>query len=170
MPETIFACLATAALGGIWSSCSPDFGVNGILDRFGQIGPKVLIACDGYYYNGRTFDIGDKLAEVVDRLPELEAVILIDYIGKAGEIAARIRKAHTLDAFMAPHAHRRHRLCPASLRPPALHPVLVGHHRRAEVHRAPRRRRAAQAPVRTAAALRPQARPTACSTSPPAAG
>jgi len=104
MPETIFACLATAALGGIWSSCSPDFGVNGILDRFGQIGPKVLIACDGYYYNGRTFDIGDKLAEVVDRLPELEAVVLIDYIGKAEEIAARIPKAHTLDAFMAPHA------------------------------------------------------------------
>jgi acetoacetyl-CoA synthetase len=104
MPETIIACLAGVALGGIWSSCSPDFGVNGILDRFGQIGPKVLIASDGYYYNGRTFEIGDKLAQVVERLPDLEAVIIIDYIGKADEIAARIPKARTLDAFMAPHA------------------------------------------------------------------
>jgi acetoacetyl-CoA synthetase len=104
MPETMMACLASVALGGIWSSCSPDFGVNGILDRFGQIGPKVLIASDGYYYNGRTFDIGDKLAEVVDRLPEVEAVLVIDYIGKAGEIAARIPKAHTLEGFMASYA------------------------------------------------------------------
>ncbi len=104
MPETIFACLATVALGGIWSSCSPDFGVNGILDRFGQIAPKVLVACDGYYYNGRAFDLGDKLAEVVGRLPEVEVVLLIDYIDKAGEIARRIPKAVTLEAFMGAHA------------------------------------------------------------------
>jgi acetoacetyl-CoA synthetase len=104
MPETIMASLATLALGGIWSSCSPDFGVNGILDRFGQIGPKVLVASDGYTYNGRTFDIGDKLAEVVGRLPEVELVLLIDYIGRAEEIASRIPKARTLDSFMAAHA------------------------------------------------------------------
>jgi acetoacetyl-CoA synthetase len=104
MPETIFACLASVALGGIWSSCSPDFGVNGILDRFGQIAPKVLVACDGYYYNGRVFDIGEKLAEVVDRLPEVEVVLIIDHIGKAAEIARRIPKAVTLEAFMRPFA------------------------------------------------------------------
>ncbi|HUF45945.1 MAG TPA: acetoacetate--CoA ligase [Aestuariivirgaceae bacterium] len=104
MPETIMASLATLAFGGIWSSCSPDFGVNGILDRFGQIGPKVLVASDGYTYNGRTFDIGNKLAEVVGRLPEVELVLLIDYIGRAEEIASRIPKARTLDSFMAAHA------------------------------------------------------------------
>src|SRR5690606_39006279 len=51
-PETIIAMLATTSIGAIWSSCSPDFGINGVLDRFGQIAPKVLFATDGYYYNG----------------------------------------------------------------------------------------------------------------------
>ena len=62
MPESIVGVLAAASIGAVWSSCSPDFGVQGVLDRFGQIEPKVLIACDGYYYNGKTIDIADKLA------------------------------------------------------------------------------------------------------------
>ena len=56
--------LGAAAIGAVWSSCSPDFGVQGVLDRFGQIEPKVLVACDGYYYNGKAIDISDKLAEI----------------------------------------------------------------------------------------------------------
>lgn len=103
MPETIMAFLATASLGGIWSSCSPDFGERGILDRFGQIGPKVLVACDGYHYNGNTYDIGEKLAAVLEKLPDVEAVLLIDYIGTAKEIAARIPKARTFAAFTEPY-------------------------------------------------------------------
>ena len=53
---TVVGMLATASLGAVWSSCSPDFGVAGVLDRFGQIAPKVLIACDGYFYNGKTIE------------------------------------------------------------------------------------------------------------------
>ena len=63
--ETIIAMLATTALGAIWSSCSPDFGVQGVLDRFGQIEPKVLITIDGYRYNGKPIDVRAKLAEIV---------------------------------------------------------------------------------------------------------
>ena len=69
MPESIVGVLAAASIGAVWSSCSPDFGVQGVLDRFGQIEPKVLIACDGYYYGGKTIDIADKLAEIVAKLP-----------------------------------------------------------------------------------------------------
>ena len=65
--------LAAASIGAVWSSCSPDFGVQGVLDRFGQIEPKVLIACDGYYYDGKTIDIADKLAEIVAKLPTVRA-------------------------------------------------------------------------------------------------
>ena len=63
MPEAIVSVLATASIGAVWSSCSPDFGAQGVLDRFGQIEPKVLIACDGYYYGGKTIDIADKLSQ-----------------------------------------------------------------------------------------------------------
>ncbi|MGI9387793.1 MAG: acetoacetate--CoA ligase, partial [Methyloligellaceae bacterium] len=97
MPETISALLATASLGAVWSSCSPDFGIKGVLDRFGQIEPKILIACDGYYYNGKTIRIDDKLAEIVHALPSLKAVIVIPYLGKHGEVAASIEKATTLE-------------------------------------------------------------------------
>ena len=65
----------------MWSSCSPDFGVQGVLDRFGQIEPKVLVACDGYYYNGKAIDISDKLAEIAARLPSVRSVIVVPYLG-----------------------------------------------------------------------------------------
>jgi acetoacetyl-CoA synthetase len=72
MPETIMAFCGANSLGGIWSSCSPDFGVQGILDRFGQIEPRVLVVCDGYWYNGKSFDVTDKIAEVAAKLPSVE--------------------------------------------------------------------------------------------------
>ena len=81
MPETIIAMLATASLGGIWSSASPDFGVQGVLDRFGQIEPKVLITVDGYWYNGKQIDCREKLAEVIGRLPTLRQTLVVDYLG-----------------------------------------------------------------------------------------
>jgi acetoacetyl-CoA synthetase len=82
-PDTIACFLAANAIGSIWSSCSPDFGDRGILDRFGQIEPKLLIACDGYYYNGKTIDLGDRIKVVAAKLPSLEHIVLLDYIGRA---------------------------------------------------------------------------------------
>jgi acetoacetyl-CoA synthetase len=82
-PETIIAMLATTALGAIWSSCSPDFGVQGVLDRFGQIEPKVLITVDGYRYNGKAIDVRAKLAEIAGRLPTLERVVMVPFLDPA---------------------------------------------------------------------------------------
>lgn len=83
MPEAIVSVLGTAAEGAVWSSCSPDFGVQGVLDRFGQIEPKVLIACDGYYYAGKTIDLSDRLAEITAKLPSVTKVIVVPYLGQA---------------------------------------------------------------------------------------
>ncbi|EKE84890.1 acetoacetate--CoA ligase [Idiomarina xiamenensis] len=80
--ETIVAMLATTSLGAIWSSCSPDFGVQGVLDRFGQIEPKLLFSVDGYFYNGKRIDIGDKLDQIEAQINSLEHTILINFSGK----------------------------------------------------------------------------------------
>jgi acetoacetyl-CoA synthetase len=87
MPESIVSVLAAAALGAVWSSCSPDFGVQGVLDRFGQIEPKVLIVCDGYYYNGKPIDISDKLAQIASRLPTVQLILVVPYLGSAKAVA-----------------------------------------------------------------------------------
>ncbi|WP_273437755.1 acetoacetate--CoA ligase [Sedimenticola selenatireducens] len=79
MPETIIVMLAASSLGAIWSSCSPDFGVNGVVDRFGQIEPKLLFVADGYYYNGKTHDSLEKIAEIRRRIPSIERVVVIPY-------------------------------------------------------------------------------------------
>lgn len=76
-PETIAAMLATTSLGAIWSSCSPDFGVSGIVDRFGQIEPKVLFTCDGYFHKDRRFDVLEKAAEVRRAIPSIERIIVL---------------------------------------------------------------------------------------------
>ena len=69
-PEAVVGLLAASSLGAIWSCASPDFGVQGVLDRFGQIEPKVFIACDGYYYRSKALPIGDKVAEIIEKLAE----------------------------------------------------------------------------------------------------
>ncbi|MEI2386311.1 acetoacetate--CoA ligase [Breoghania sp. JC706] len=102
MPETVAAMLATASLGAIWSSCSPDFGSGGVLDRFGQIEPKVFIACDGYWYNGKRIEVAGKLAEIVPGLPSLARVVIVPYLEMAADVAAGLEGAATLDAFIAP--------------------------------------------------------------------
>jgi acetoacetyl-CoA synthetase len=83
MPEAVVAMLATASLGATWSACSPDFGVQGVIDRFGQIEPKVLIGVDGYHYAGRTHDCLGKLREIRPLLPSLKQVIVVGYAGDA---------------------------------------------------------------------------------------
>ncbi len=77
-PETIAAFLATASLGAIWSSCAPEFGVGSVLDRFRQIEPKVLFACDGYLYNGKRHDRKEAVGEVAKGLPSLKATVVLD--------------------------------------------------------------------------------------------
>jgi acetoacetyl-CoA synthetase len=107
VPETIVAMLGAAARGAIFSSCSPDFGVQGVLDRFGQIAPRVLFTVDGYWYNGKPINILDKVADIVDRLPSVERVVVVPYleaeIGRANEFPL-LRGATTWEAFVAPFA------------------------------------------------------------------
>jgi acetoacetyl-CoA synthetase len=79
VPGAVIAMLAAASLGAIWSSCSPDFGVQGVLDRFGQIEPKVLFAADGYFYNGKTIDLVDRLQEISRSLPSVEKLVIVPY-------------------------------------------------------------------------------------------
>ena len=85
IPETIIAMLATASIGAIWSSCSPDFGIKGVLDRFKQINPKFLISTNGYRYNGKSFDLTNKLNGILGDLPSLEQVIIIPFIDDTSE-------------------------------------------------------------------------------------
>ena len=79
LPEAIVALLAATSIGAIWSSCSPDFGVRGVLDRFGQIEPKVLFTADGYFYNGTLHDSLARVAELRGALPSLERVVVVPY-------------------------------------------------------------------------------------------
>jgi len=81
IPETVVTMLGAATLGAVWSSCSPDFGVQGVLDRFGQVAPRVLIAADGYHYAGKVVDCRDRIPAIVAGLPTLERTILVSNIG-----------------------------------------------------------------------------------------
>jgi acetoacetyl-CoA synthetase len=79
-PEAVVGMLATASIGAVWSSASPDFGVDGVVDRFGQIGPKVLMAIDGYHYAGKRIDVRGRLAAIVPRLPGLEQLVVVPWL------------------------------------------------------------------------------------------
>lgn len=81
MPEAVISMLATSAIGAIWSSASPDFGVQGLMDRFGQIEPKVMIVVDGYFYNGKTIDCRDKIVGVANQLPTLTQTLVVNFAG-----------------------------------------------------------------------------------------
>jgi acetoacetyl-CoA synthetase len=108
LPETAIAMLAAASLGATWSSCSPDFGVHGVLDRFGQIAPKALFTADGYFYAGKTLDSLAPMAEVASRLPSLELIVVIPYVEpeprleRLGAAAARARHWRAFGARGAP--------------------------------------------------------------------
>ncbi len=80
IPEAVVAMLATASLGAVWSSCSPDFGTNGVLDRFGQIEPTVLFCADGYFYNGKTCDCLPTVAELMDKIPSIQRMVVVPMV------------------------------------------------------------------------------------------
>jgi acetoacetyl-CoA synthetase len=81
IPETVIAYISTAALGGIWSSCSPDFGTDGVIDRFSQISPKILFIADIYFYNGKKINILERLDKIIKNVPSIEKVIVVPYPG-----------------------------------------------------------------------------------------
>ncbi len=83
VPETIIAMLAATSLGAVWSSCSPDFGINGVMDRFGQIEPKVLFACDGYHYNGKVIDSLPRVREISQQIASIEKLVVVPIVNRA---------------------------------------------------------------------------------------
>jgi acetoacetyl-CoA synthetase len=80
VPEAVIAMLAASSLGAIWSSCSPDFGISGVFDRFGQIGPKVLIAADGYTYNGKPIPVIDRIRGIVEKIPSIRRTVVVPFL------------------------------------------------------------------------------------------
>ena len=121
LPESIALMLATTSLGAIFSSCSPDFGERGVLDRFGQIEPKVFVASDGYWYAGKRIEIADKLKTVAADLPTAAKVVIVSYLGEASAVANKVPRAIDLDAFLAPFAAK----APTFERLPFDHPIYI---------------------------------------------
>ncbi|MEE9167715.1 MAG: acetoacetate--CoA ligase [Candidatus Neomarinimicrobiota bacterium] len=97
LPETVVAMLATASIGAVWSSSSPDFGIRGVLDRFSQIQPKVLFSANGYYYNGKPIDSLEKLRGILSELPDVERVVVVPYTQEREDISGIRNGIHYRD-------------------------------------------------------------------------
>jgi acetoacetyl-CoA synthetase len=157
MPETIACMLACASIGAIWSSCSPDFGVKGVLDRFGQIEPKLFISCDGYWYNGKRQEVTAKLTEIAAALKP-SATVIVPMLDDGAAVAGAVEGATTLADFIAGYPAK-----PVTFEPlPFAHPLYILFSSgttgmpKCIVHS--RRRRAAAAPQGASPALRHQPR------------
>lgn len=100
VPEAIAAMLAVTSIGAIWSSCSPDFGERGVIDRFGQIEPRVYFAVDGYWYNGKPIRILDKLKPIVAQLESAATIVIVPYLGEASSVAEALPRAVSLETFL----------------------------------------------------------------------
>ena len=96
--DTLVAMLATASLGAVWSSCSPDFGINGAVERFSQVQPKVLISTDGYYYNGKQLDSLNKIQALCDQITSIEQTVIVPYISTTPDISA-LSNVSLLDVY-----------------------------------------------------------------------
>ena len=101
MPEAVIAMLATASIGAIWSSSSPDFGIKGVLDRFSQIKPKVLFAANGYVYNGKMFNSLEKLESILNELPGVEKVVVVPFTEEKADISTIHNGIHYEDFISA---------------------------------------------------------------------
>lgn len=101
VPETMVAALGSAAIGAVWTSCSPDFGVQGVIDRFGQTAPRVLVAPDGYVYAGRTHPLLPRLTDILADLPSVEHVVVAPYLHPEPDISAIPRGVAWAD-FLGP--------------------------------------------------------------------
>jgi acetoacetyl-CoA synthetase len=87
MPETVIAMLAAASIGATWSSCSPDFGIKGVLDRFGQIKPKILFTADGYFFKGNRLDSLERISSIIKEIPSIEQVVIVPYTKEKPDIS-----------------------------------------------------------------------------------
>lgn len=103
MAETIAATLATASLGAVWTSCSPDFGIEGVVDRFGQVEPVVLFCADGYFYNGKRLSSLDTARQLADRLPSLRQIVVWPYLDETPDLAPLDGHGVDLAGFIAPY-------------------------------------------------------------------
>lgn len=103
MPETIIGALAASSIGAIWSSASPDFGVQGVIDRLGQIEPKILISVDGYYYNGKVLNVLPKLVEILPKLPTIQKTIIVPFTSENPDLSS-VAGAVSFQDFIAPYA------------------------------------------------------------------
>ncbi len=103
MIETVVAMLATTSVGAVWSSCSPDFGIKGVLDRFGQIQPKILFTANGYTYNGRAFDSLERVAGILSDLPSIQKIVVVPYTEKRADINSIPNSIHYED-FLSPES------------------------------------------------------------------
>ncbi|MBL0940964.1 MAG: acetoacetate--CoA ligase [Gemmatimonadaceae bacterium] len=121
IPEAVVVMLAAASLGATWSSCSPDFGTKGVLDRFGQIAPKVLVAADAYWYAGKRVDCLARLREIVDALPGVGATWVVPYVD-ATPACDGIRGAVSFSKVLERHAATRE---PTFVRLPFDHPLYI---------------------------------------------
>ena len=117
--EAVIAMLGTTSIGAVWSSCSPDFGVAGVLDRFGQIRPRILVTVDGYRYNGKSIDLRTRLLQIVDRLPDVEQVVVLSYLSAKPDLTG-IRAATTWTEFLSDRPST-----PIFERLPFDHPVYI---------------------------------------------
>jgi acetoacetyl-CoA synthetase len=121
LPETVIAMLAAASLGAVWSSCSPDFGATGVLDRFGQIAPTVLVCADGYRYAGKAVDSLDRVREVRERLSAIRHVVVVPYLSRTPDLSglpSAVRWDDLLDAHRGADQ-------PAYVRLPFDHPLCI---------------------------------------------
>ena len=124
LPETVIAMLATTSLGAVWSSCSPDFGAHGVLDRFGQIRPRVLFCADGYCYAGKEIDSLARVREVREKIPEIERVVVVPYLSTRPEIGS-IRDARLWGDWAVPPAGSPDSRLPALQRFDFDHPIYI---------------------------------------------
>jgi acetoacetyl-CoA synthetase len=124
IPETVIAMLGAASLGAIWSSCSPDFGANGVLDRFGQIQPKVLFCADGYRYAGKEIDSLQRVREVRERIPEIQRVVVVPYL-RADPKISEIRDATIWSEWAAVRPSATPPVRPTYRRLPFDHPLYI---------------------------------------------
>ncbi|MBU1183185.1 MAG: acetoacetate--CoA ligase, partial [Proteobacteria bacterium] len=97
MPQSIIAMLAATSIGGVWSSCSPDFGIKGVLDRFGQIRPKVIFTANGYSFKGKRLDSLERIADILKQLPSIEKVVVVPYTEHDPDISRVSKAVHYRD-------------------------------------------------------------------------
>ncbi len=120
MTEAAIALLASTSIGAIWSSCSPDFGTKGVLDRFGQIEPKILFTADGYFYSGKTFDSLERVSSLLKELPSIQKVVVVPYVKRKPDISSVPNSIYYED-FLSPEAEPQIQFEPL----PPDHPLYI---------------------------------------------